>query len=187
MVRNMAGLLADAGRGLLDPKQLQTILEARDRTKLGPTAPAEGLCLLHVYFEEITETTVNQAEEEPVFPWNPGKNKEVLKEIIIKICFFIKIKATIYWFLYPIPIRNGVCVILWLGFFKDTDVTGEGDKYESMAVVSQCGISGNFAACFRVRKPTGQKRTGAFGENTDNRRRIQSGRTGIFRNSSRVL
>ncbi len=75
MVRNMAGLLADAGRGLLDPKQLQTILEARDRTKLGPTAPAEGLCLLHVYFEEITEITVNQAEEEPVFPWNPGKTK----------------------------------------------------------------------------------------------------------------
>lgn len=73
MVRNMAGLLVDAGRGLMNPERLQKVLDARDRTQLGVTAPAQGLCLLQVYFEALTEEAVRRAEEQALFPWNPEK------------------------------------------------------------------------------------------------------------------
>ena len=45
------------------------ILEARDRRKLGVTAPAEGLCLLQVYFEPITGESIDKTVEESVMPW----------------------------------------------------------------------------------------------------------------------
>lgn len=48
MVRNIVGTLIEVGRGRLDPSDMLTILEARDRAQAGPTAPAHGLCLMHV-------------------------------------------------------------------------------------------------------------------------------------------
>lgn len=50
MVRNIAGALVDAGRGQYMPKAIQKILADKDRTKLGITAPARGLCLEKVFF-----------------------------------------------------------------------------------------------------------------------------------------
>lgn len=47
MVRIIAGTLMDVGRGLRRPEQVQEMLEARDRTAAGPTAPACGLCLVN--------------------------------------------------------------------------------------------------------------------------------------------
>lgn len=47
-VRNMAGTLVLAGEGKIGPAEMRGILEARDRTKAGPTAPAEGLTLMRV-------------------------------------------------------------------------------------------------------------------------------------------
>ena len=70
MVRNIAGALADAGRGKLNSDDVRRILRSRDRTRLGATAPAAGLCLLHVYFKEITEEAIHTVQMEPVFPWN---------------------------------------------------------------------------------------------------------------------
>ena len=69
MVRNIAGALADAGQGKLSPEDLVNILKARDRRKLGVTAPAEGLCLLQVYFEPITGESIDKTVEESVMPW----------------------------------------------------------------------------------------------------------------------
>ena len=43
MVRNIAGLLITVGRGERAPSWAQEVLEGRDRTRSGPTAPAEGL------------------------------------------------------------------------------------------------------------------------------------------------
>ena len=43
MVRNIAGLLIAVGQGDNEPAWAKEVLEARDRTKGGPTAPAEGL------------------------------------------------------------------------------------------------------------------------------------------------
>lgn len=52
MVRIMVGTLVDVGLGKRSAEELPDILESLDRTKAGPTAPAEGLYLAKVYYEE---------------------------------------------------------------------------------------------------------------------------------------
>ncbi len=47
-VRNMVGTLSLVGLGKWKPKDMKTALEAKDRTKGGPTAPADGLYLMRV-------------------------------------------------------------------------------------------------------------------------------------------
>lgn len=51
-VRNMVGTLLNVGRCQWPPERVQEILESRDRTKAGPTAPARGLCLMWVKYPE---------------------------------------------------------------------------------------------------------------------------------------
>lgn len=46
MVRIIAGTLIEAGRGNIEPKDIEDILKALDRAKAGPTAPACGLTLV---------------------------------------------------------------------------------------------------------------------------------------------
>ena len=46
MVRIIAGTLMDIGGGLYPPEKMKEILEAKDRKKAGPTAPARGLTLM---------------------------------------------------------------------------------------------------------------------------------------------
>ncbi len=51
MVRNMVGLLVEAGRGKLDPEDVPSVLALADREKAPyPTAPAHGLCLARVVY-----------------------------------------------------------------------------------------------------------------------------------------
>jgi tRNA pseudouridine38-40 synthase len=50
MVRIIAGTLMEAGKGRLSPDKIPEILEALDRTKAGPTAPACGLTLYEYKF-----------------------------------------------------------------------------------------------------------------------------------------
>lgn len=45
MVRNIVGTLVFVGKGKITPLSFRDILESRDRTRAGPTAPAQGLCL----------------------------------------------------------------------------------------------------------------------------------------------
>jgi tRNA pseudouridine38-40 synthase len=47
-VRNMVGTLALVGEGKWNKADVRSALEAKDRTKGGPTAPAEGLYLVRV-------------------------------------------------------------------------------------------------------------------------------------------
>ena len=49
-VRNIVGTLKMVGDGSLSPQDIKTILEAKDRTKAGPTAPAHGLYLNHISY-----------------------------------------------------------------------------------------------------------------------------------------
>ncbi len=49
-VRNMVGTLIEVGRGHWAPERVPAILEARDRSQAGPTAPALGLCLQWVRY-----------------------------------------------------------------------------------------------------------------------------------------
>jgi len=50
MVRIMVGTLVDAGSGRFSPDDVSGILEKRDRTVAGVTAPAAGLCLMNVFY-----------------------------------------------------------------------------------------------------------------------------------------
>lgn len=51
MVRIVAGALSEVGRGRLSPEDVKQILESRDRTRNGQTAPAQGLELRRVHYE----------------------------------------------------------------------------------------------------------------------------------------
>ena len=48
MVRNIAGLLIEVGRGQRPPDEVKTLLEGRDRRRNAPTADPEGLCLRRI-------------------------------------------------------------------------------------------------------------------------------------------
>ncbi len=50
MVRNIVGTLIDLGRGYLPEGSMEKILEGKDRTLAGPTAPAKGLVLIEVKY-----------------------------------------------------------------------------------------------------------------------------------------
>lgn len=52
MVRNVAGTLLQVGLGERPAGSIPALLEARDRTLAGPTAPARGLTLVHVRYDE---------------------------------------------------------------------------------------------------------------------------------------
>ena len=45
MIRIIVGTLLQVGNGKREPDDIREILEAKDRTKAGPTVPAKGLCL----------------------------------------------------------------------------------------------------------------------------------------------
>lgn len=50
MVRNIVGTLVDVGTGKMTPEKIVTILEGKNRTLAGVTAPAHGLFLLKVHY-----------------------------------------------------------------------------------------------------------------------------------------
>lgn len=52
MVRNIMGTLVEVGRGMRPAASIPALLEARDRTLAGATAPPRGLCLEEVRYAE---------------------------------------------------------------------------------------------------------------------------------------
>jgi len=53
MVRIIAGTLIEVGRGKYPPEKVTQILEGRNRSLAGPTAPAHGLTLVKIDYENI--------------------------------------------------------------------------------------------------------------------------------------
>ena len=56
MVRSLTGTLLDVGRGKLDLEGFKRIVEAKDRSKAGSSAPAKGLFLTDIGYPEIVHT-----------------------------------------------------------------------------------------------------------------------------------
>ena len=52
MVRIIAGTLIKVGAGEIQPEEIPVILEAKDRSAAGPTAPAKGLTMIGLEYEE---------------------------------------------------------------------------------------------------------------------------------------
>jgi tRNA pseudouridine38-40 synthase len=59
MVRTLVGTMLDAGRGALALDEIPGILAARDRSAAGPTAPARGLFLHSVEYDEQRFSELN--------------------------------------------------------------------------------------------------------------------------------
>ena len=55
MVRILVGTLVDVGRRRLAPSAIGDILAAKDRARASRTAPAQGLCLVSVWYPEMEE------------------------------------------------------------------------------------------------------------------------------------
>lgn len=49
-IRNMVGLLIRVGENKIEPEKIKEVLESKDRTKSGKTAPAEGLYLTKIEY-----------------------------------------------------------------------------------------------------------------------------------------
>lgn len=67
MVRNIVGTLVEVGRGRQSPDWVTTVLESKDRTRAGPTAPPHGLTLMEVLYGDgprVAQTIEDSDEDE---------------------------------------------------------------------------------------------------------------------------
>lgn len=63
MVRNLVGTLVQAGRGAMTAQDLAAVLESRDRSRAGITAPAHGLYLVCVFYDREEHLTLHDIGE----------------------------------------------------------------------------------------------------------------------------
>jgi tRNA pseudouridine38-40 synthase len=67
-VRVMVGTLVEVGRGRRSWRSVEEVLQGRDRTRAGLTAPAQGLCLAKVYYpEDLAEADIPPQANWPGF------------------------------------------------------------------------------------------------------------------------
>ena len=63
MVRNLVGTLVEVGRGRRTPEEFTRVLAGRDRKSAGMTAPAHGLYLLAVHYDNKDESPREEGVE----------------------------------------------------------------------------------------------------------------------------
>ncbi|MGL4363139.1 MAG: tRNA pseudouridine(38-40) synthase TruA [Cellulosilyticaceae bacterium] len=80
MVRIIVGTLVEVGRGRFDPEYMRQIIKSTDRQLAGATAPAEGLMLLGIVYEEDSNMKSEEVNEEN----SSMKSKEVNSSMKIK-------------------------------------------------------------------------------------------------------
>lgn len=61
MVRKIVGTLLEVGKGRLAPAGIRELLAARDRSRSGPTVPAEGLYLVSLEYPDPTDSLASAA------------------------------------------------------------------------------------------------------------------------------
>jgi len=69
MIRIIAGTLIDVGNGRFAPDDVKRMLEAKDRTQAGTTAPAHGLTLEEVFYPDTLDGA--GIPDDAVFPGFP--------------------------------------------------------------------------------------------------------------------
>ena len=74
MVRIIAGTLAGVGRGYFEPEEVERMLEEKDRTKAGVTAPPQGLTLVGIEYEETVPGGAENSQEKIQGRNNTGNN-----------------------------------------------------------------------------------------------------------------
>ena len=74
-VRNMVGTLVEVGRGRWEPDHVKEILQSKDRSQAGPTAPARGLCLQWVKYPTVLLDPEYLPPDVDV-----GQNAEILRQ-----------------------------------------------------------------------------------------------------------
>jgi tRNA pseudouridine38-40 synthase len=62
MVRKIVGTLIQVGRGRLPAGEIPSLLEKRDRSCSGPTAPPHGLCLQSVEYPDPTASLIDKGQ-----------------------------------------------------------------------------------------------------------------------------
>ena len=62
MVRSIAGTLLEVGRGQIEAMQVARAIDSGERALAGATAPAKGLTLVEVHYEDSDEKTVTSGE-----------------------------------------------------------------------------------------------------------------------------
>lgn len=55
MVRIIVGTLLGVGVGKIKPEAIRDIIQSKDRTSAGKSAPAKGLCLKQVYYQQVIQ------------------------------------------------------------------------------------------------------------------------------------
>lgn len=71
MVRIIVGTLVEVGKKRINPRDIESILKACDRTKAGITAKAHGLTLMDVYYpDDLTKALIPPLARFPRFPIN---------------------------------------------------------------------------------------------------------------------
>ena len=63
MVRGIVGTLLWVGRGKITADRFAEVLRSRDRAQAGPSAPAQGLCLIRVEYGERRQRQSEEADE----------------------------------------------------------------------------------------------------------------------------
>jgi tRNA pseudouridine38-40 synthase len=64
MVRAIVGTLLWVGRGTMTEERFAQALASRDRAQAGPSAPAQGLCLIRVEYEGASGRSEQDADDE---------------------------------------------------------------------------------------------------------------------------
>ena len=59
-VRNMVGILSKVGQEKIEPSMVKEILESKSRKKNGVTAPAEGLYLVNVTYDDMEKYVISE-------------------------------------------------------------------------------------------------------------------------------
>jgi tRNA pseudouridine38-40 synthase len=80
MVRKIVGTLLEVGRGRISPQDIPALFDARDRSRSGPTVPAEGLYLVSLEYPDPTNSLATAADRRSSAARDPLASPKLIRE-----------------------------------------------------------------------------------------------------------